>query len=96
VGARGPVSPAAQAARGAGAGGWRDILGGGDDYELLFTAPPEAGPALAEISGALDLPITRIGRIVERSAVADPARPVDVIDAMGRPMVLEMAGYCHF
>ncbi|OHB28663.1 MAG: thiamine-phosphate kinase [Desulfuromonadaceae bacterium GWC2_58_13] len=39
-------------------------LSGGEDYELLFTVPPEREPALA----ALALSVTRIGTIVEGSA----------------------------
>ncbi len=94
--ARVPLSAAARAALAVDAGGWRDILSGGDDYELLFTAPTDAEPALADISQALGLPITRIGRIVERTAAADPNRLVGVVDAAGRPMVLETSGYRHF
>ncbi|MCC7218807.1 MAG: thiamine-phosphate kinase [Burkholderiales bacterium] len=40
------------------------LLAGGDDYELLFTAPPSARARLAAIAVELSLPITRIGRIV--------------------------------
>jgi len=39
------------------------ILAGGDDYELLFTAPPEARPALRELHPEWDFSITRIGHI---------------------------------
>jgi thiamine-monophosphate kinase len=35
---------------------------GGDDYELLFTAPPEAGARLEAVSRELGLRLTRIGR----------------------------------
>lgn len=94
--ARVPLSAAARAALGTGAGSWRDILSGGDDYELLFTAPTDAEPALAVISRALDLPITRIGRIVERISADRPDRLVGVLDAAGRPMILETSGYRHF
>jgi len=94
--ARVPLSAAAQAALAAGAGSWRDILSGGDDYELLFTAPTDAEAALATISRALDLPITRIGRIVERTSADRPDRLVGVLDAAGRPVVLETSGYRHF
>lgn len=94
--ARVPLSAAARATLAVGAGSWRDILSGGDDYELLFTAPPDAEPTLAGISRALNLPITRIGRIVERTSAHDPDRLVGVTDAAGRPMVLEGSGYRHF
>lgn len=39
---------------------WRYALNGGDDYELLFTAPPSARSAIAE----LHTPCTRIGTII--------------------------------
>lgn len=94
--ARVPLSAAARAVLAAGAGNWRDILSGGDDYELLFTAAPDAEPDLAAISRALDLPITRIGRIVERTSADRPDRLVGVLDAAGRPMILETSGYRHF
>ena len=36
---------------------------GGDDYELLFTAPVSAGAALEQIASTLNLPLTPIGRV---------------------------------
>ncbi|AMO38423.1 thiamine-phosphate kinase [Thauera humireducens] len=41
----------------------RCLLSGGDDYELLFTAPVGARPALRELSTRLGLPLHRIGQI---------------------------------
>ncbi len=41
------------------------LLGGGDDYELLFTAPARAAGAIGALSGETGVPLTRIGRIVE-------------------------------
>lgn len=38
------------------------ILAGGDDYELLFTAPPAHREAIAALGAGLGLPLTRIGR----------------------------------
>lgn len=38
------------------------VLAGGDDYELAFSAPPTAHAALLELSRALQLPLTCIGR----------------------------------
>ncbi len=39
------------------------LLAGGDDYELCFTAPPQARDALVRIASELELPLTRIGTI---------------------------------
>ena len=44
-------------------GDWSAALTGGDDYELCFTAPEEAGPQIERLAAELDLPISRIGRI---------------------------------
>jgi len=70
--------------------GWRECaLAGGDDYELLFTAPPAARGHIAAISAELGLPLSRIGTIVEGSGVV-------VEDAAGRPVELARTGWRHF
>jgi thiamine-monophosphate kinase len=38
-------------------------LSGGEDYELLFTAPPERRERISSLAGSLGIPITRIGEI---------------------------------
>lgn len=48
---------------------WHFALSGGDDYELIFTAPPSAHAALQTLARTLDLPITRIGEITAGSAL---------------------------
>ena len=54
-----PLSDAARDLPGA-----RDAaLSGGDDYELLFTAPPQRRADIAALARRLDLPLTRIGAI---------------------------------
>lgn len=90
------LSDAARTVLAVGAGDWRTILTGGDDYELLFTAPPDAEMALAKISAMLELPITRIGRIVERCEADNPERLVGVVDGQGRMMAMAGSGYRHF
>lgn len=65
------------------------ILGGGDDYELLFTAPPEAAPHLAALAQELTLPLTAIGRI-------EAGQGVRVLDRIGREITVPVAGYEHF
>jgi len=62
---------------------------GGDDYELLFTAPPEAGEAIERLSAELALPITAIGTI----ETGDQTR---AIDAGGREVPVPNPGYRHF
>ncbi|HMO31278.1 thiamine-phosphate kinase [Enterovirga sp.] len=47
--------------------GWRDrLVTGGDDYELLFTFPEAAGPALRQRAVETGLPMTVIGRVGEK------------------------------
>lgn len=43
------------------------ILSGGDDYELLFSAPPEAAKLLENPPAEWEVAVTRIGRIEEGS-----------------------------
>lgn len=64
------------------------LLGGGDDYELLFTAPATRSAELAAVAQALRCPLTRIGRIIPGSGVQ--AGPLDA------PHPLDMPGYDHF
>lgn len=47
-----------------------DHIGGGDDYELLFTAPRNAQESLQQLSKNLGVVLTCIGRATEGSGVA--------------------------
>ena len=80
-----PLSPAAQDLAGA-----RDAaLAGGDDYELLFTAPPARRSAIERIGKKLALALSRIGRI-------DAEPGLRIIDAAGRPLSTRRTGWRHF
>ena len=61
----------------------------GDDYELLFVAPPEASEAVAKLGAELALPITAIGTI-------ERGERVRLLDASGNELPVETAGYRHF
>jgi thiamine-monophosphate kinase len=61
----------------------------GDDYELLFAAPPAATPQIEALAAELGLPVTRIGRI-------EPGTGVRVMGADGQSVAIEAAGYRHF
>ena len=63
--------------------------GGGDDYELCFTAPADAGADIGAVSAQLGLRFTRIGRIVAGEGV----HPVD---AKSQPWSSPRRGYDHF
>lgn len=67
------------------------LLGMGDDYETLFTAPADRGPALADLSGDTNTPVTRIGEVVR-----DAGERVRVLDAAGNALKLAQTGYVHF
>jgi len=69
---------------------WRDaVLGGGDDYEILFTAPPAMAGRLAALARECDTAITRIGAIGDGAGVA-------VRDAAGAILTVGHAGWRHF
>jgi thiamine-monophosphate kinase len=64
-------------------------LTGGDDYELLFTAPPSAAERIAALATA-EVPLTRIGEIT-----AEPG--LVVVDPDGRPRSpAARGGWQHF
>jgi len=65
------------------------LLAGGDDYELVFTAPASQRDAVAAAAASVDVPVTRIGRIVAGDALA-------LLDADGKPMPVGKKGYDHF
>ena len=66
------------------------LLSGGDDYELLFTAPVGVREKVQELSNDLGLRLSRIGTMV-------PGRgEVVVLRADGAPMTLSRRGYDHF
>lgn len=68
---------------------WHRVLAGGDDYELCFTVPPEALPAVNRLSLSARLPLTVIGRVV-------PGSGVRCVDASGQALEMDLTGYQHF
>ena len=70
------------------------ILAGGDDYELLFTAPPAHREAVARLGAQLGLPLSRIGRVRSQ-----PGRSLfDSADAVdgAPPLADRWASFDHF
>lgn len=65
-------------------------LAGGDDYELVFTAPADKRHQLAELAAQLELPLWRIGRIVAGGG------EVRLLDEGGNALPLTGKGYDHF
>lgn len=83
-----PLSHAAQSLIAQNANLWPAIYSGGDDYELLFTAPADQQEAIETIADKTNTPITSIGRIEEGSGVT-------LMDA-GQPIAIDKAGFNHF
>lgn len=66
-------------------------LSGGDDYELVFCAPPEHRLRIGEISSQLGLSLTRFGRLI----AGDTPR-IAVRDTSGNMISINRLGYDHF
>jgi len=64
-------------------------LSGGDDYELVFTAPEQQRQAIANVSATTGTPVTRIGKIT-----ASPH--LSLMDPNGQPMRNSYASFDHF
>lgn len=84
-----PLSRAASTALAGNEGLLGRILSGGDDYELLISARPEASEKLVQAARGTDTALTRIGCITEEPGIR-------LIDPDGGEMVLKNAGYNHF
>jgi len=63
-------------------------LSGGEDYELLFTAPSRIVRA---VGVALDCPVTVVGEMI-----MDPNSRVVLVDKAGNPFSLRQGGWDHF
>lgn len=65
------------------------LLAGGDDYELLFTAPVSARDAVQAAAQASDTSVTRIGTI-------SPTPGLRLLDAAGQAVAFCAKSYDHF
>jgi thiamine-monophosphate kinase len=89
-----PLSPAARAAMAGDPRCLATALTGGDDYEILFTAPPAATARIGELSRLYGVPITPLGRMTGVSGGEEPR--VVVLDNLGQPLRLASEGWTHF
>lgn len=64
-------------------------LAGGDDYELLFTAPPQRASDVQAVAARAQVALTRIGRIEARPGLR-------LVDAAGHGVVHDFASFDHF
>ena len=65
------------------------ILSGGDDYELVFTAPEAATEKVLAAAVATGTRVTRIGRITD-------APQLVLLEANGRPLNAQFSSFDHF
>jgi len=65
------------------------LLAGGDDYELCFTAPPDAAARIAAIASGISLPLSRIGTITEGAGLV-------ILDERGAPLSAVPRAFDHF
>jgi thiamine-monophosphate kinase len=65
-------------------------LCGGEDYELLFTAPPETRKKISSLALSLGTPITRIGEILP------PKEGLQIIREDGKKYSPTHLGFDHF
>ena len=63
-------------------------LGGGEDYELLFTGNAEA---IEQVKAELSCPVTSIGKIT----AGEPGK-INLFDTKGKPMKIVKMGWSHF
>lgn len=83
-----PLSATARAHQGL-ADFWQTVCAG-DDYELLFTAPPSADAAIAHLAHTLGVPLTPIGEVEARSGKAGAV----LLNADGS-IIPNLGGYEH-
>lgn len=69
-------------------GDFRKLVTGGDDYVVLFTAPPEARDELLKSESGIALRLTRIGAV-------EAGDGVTLVDRQGAPIPIPDAGYSH-
>ena len=74
-----------------------DLAAGGDDYELVFTAPPRAAEGILRAADAATVPVVPVGRIESAPAAADATKHLRVkVVYGGRVLPVGRTGYSHF
>jgi thiamine-monophosphate kinase len=67
---------------------WANVLGGGDDYELVIAVPPRKEAALLAAARSAKVKITAIGTLMRGEGVE--------LTVAGRPVRAPRKGYVHF
>lgn len=73
---------------------WDAVLGGGDDYEVLFAASPARDTAIRALGARLDVPLTPVGDLMPAPA-GNGAPLVYLLGQTGAPLTLATKGYSH-
>ena len=69
---------------------WQDwVCAGGDDYELVFTAPASAREAIVAAAASTGTAVSMVGKVVTETGLR-------LIDAAGEEVVLINTGFDHF
>jgi thiamine-monophosphate kinase len=83
-----PLSAAAKRALAIEPSLWANVVGGGDDYELVIAVPPRKERALLAAAHSAGVRVTRIGCFVRGTGVE--------LTIAGRPVRAPRKGYVHF
>ena len=86
-----PLSQAARRAVQADPSLIAQVLSGGDDYEVLLTAPADAVPDLRASATAVQIDLTEVGSIDR----ADSSGEAHLLDDAGNRLSLEKSGWTH-
>ncbi len=65
-------------------------LCGGEDYELLFTVPPEKEKTITALRKMFSVPLTRIGEVTGNKG------ELKILDESGREVSYKKEGFTHF
>lgn len=68
---------------------WQAVFGGGDDYELLFSAAPNKREVVQGVSEMIGVPIARIGKIISN-------KDISILDSQDKRLNVENTGWKHF
>ena len=66
-----------------------ELVSKGDDYQILFTARPSKSRIIDKTAKALDIKITKIGKIISGN------RENTILDEKGREILIKNKGYMH-
>jgi thiamine-monophosphate kinase len=73
---------------------WLDLaLRGGEDYELLFTAPPDAWPGIAKALAEAGVDVTAVGEVMQNAGARGS---VEMIELDGSRHQLPIGAFDHF